>query len=634
MSLLARIQQRAQSWWSNKPAWGSWSYLVPSGNRNRSGQVVTPDSALTLAAAFAAINVIATDTASFPLCLHRKRKDGGSDEITDDPRAQMMAVSPDGETTSLRFRQDLMGHVLGWGNGYAEIEFDDSGVPTGLYVLDPNATNPERIPQNRRLFYRTSGGRTLPPYRVLHFAGLGYDGLKGYSPITLAKESIGLGLAAEAFGCTFFGNGTWPGLVLESPQKLSKDSVSNLREQWEELHRGGDNSHRVAVLEMGMKASRVTINPEDAQFLETRKFQVVEVARIFRLPPHKIGDYSQSHLANIEASNLDYASTVLTPWCRMVEQQLDFKLLTEDERRAGFYFQHDMTSLLRGDSQSRANFYAKLRDLGAINPNEIRAKENLDPIEGGDVYLVPMNMTPLSMIEEQAEAALEKVEGETETGESTPEEPPDAEDESSDIEDDSEEGEDDTQPEMTAGRSRRFNQNRHPDGKFASDGGGSFDSHPDVVGLKKDHAGQVKEMESDHAKERKQQARDQDSEVKSLDRDQAREKKELDREQQRESKSLAKEQTKELAAADGDDVSDLKETHAADRSNLADDHKTTREMMADEHKTAKQDLADQHEADRKSLAEEHADSMKSLKEFHQEELAEVIDGLKAEASDE
>lgn len=408
MSVWGAISRRASSWWSGKTTWGSWSYLVPSGYNSRSGVTVTPESALSLAAAYAAINVIATDVSSLPLKVYRRRRDGGRDEANDIPLSGLLSRSPNGETTSLRFRQALMGHVLGWGNGYAEISFDGDGAPTAMDILDPGATAPERIPQNKRLFYRTSGGRTVPPYRVLHLAGLGFDGLKGYSPITQAREAVGLGLAAENFGCTFFGNGTWPGLVLESPQKLSKEAISNLKEQWESLHRGGDNAHRVAVLEMGMKASRVTISPEDAQFLETRKFQVVEIARLYRLPPHKIGDYSQSHLANIEAANLDYVTTVLVPWCAMIEQEINLKLLTEEQRRAGYYAEHNMTALLRGDMRARAEFYTKMRDLAAISPNEIREKENLNPVDGGDLYLAPLNMAPLSMIEEKAKADLDK----------------------------------------------------------------------------------------------------------------------------------------------------------------------------------------------------------------------------------
>ena len=618
MSLLGRIQKRAQSWWSNKTAWGSWSYLVPSGRRGLSGQNVTPESALSLTAAYAAINVISTDVASLPLKLYRKRRDGGRDEVTDDPRAALMTVSPDGETTSIRFRQAGMGHVLGWGNGYAEIMFDGDGVATKLELLDPGATAPERIPQNKRLFYRTTGGRTIPPYRVLHLAGLGYDGLKGYSPITLAREAVGLGMAAESFGCTFFGNGTWPGLVLESPTKMSKEAIANLREQWEDLHRGSDNSHRVAVLESGLKASRVTISPEDAQFLETRKFQVVEIARLFRLPPHKIGDYSQSHLANIEASNLDYVTTVLMPWCVMIEQECNFKLLTADDRAKGLYFEHNMAALLRGDMRARAEFYAKMRDLAAISPNEIRAKENLNPIDGGDIYLAPMNMAPLSMIEEKSQAEVDKLKKEAEPD--PPPQPAVAPAEPGPAPD----GAARSQPRVPAGSSAG--------GQFA--GGDSFDSHPDVVDLKKEHAGQIKDLDADYARQRKDLAKDQAAESKALDRDHARQQRELDRDQRREAKQLAKEHDAEIQQTDPEDVADVKATHQIDRESMAESHKGDREALQRDQAAEKQDMASDHAAQRQQLEDAYAEDLAGLKRDHADELAEVVDRLKEDMGDE
>jgi HK97 family phage portal protein len=421
MKILDRIkslwQSRSGSVWSGVQSWGALS----SGNMSRTGLNITPETALGLTACYAAINTIATDVASLPLRVYRKQPNGGREEMADHPLAILLAESPDGETTSMRWRQAMMGHALGWGNGYAELTYDGDGFPRGMYLLDPR-TEPQRRAQDKRLYYRKADGGTLPPYRVLHVAGWGYDGLKGYSPIMQAREAVGLGLAAESFGSTFFGNGSSPKGILKTPNAVTPEMADRLRAGWEDLHRGLANSHKVAVLEQGLEWQSISIPPEDAQFILTRQFQVVEIARLFRLPPHKIGDYSQSHLANIEAANLDYMTTVLMPWCEAIEQEINRKLLTTDERRAGYYVEHQMQAFLRGDMKARAEFYLRMRDLGAINPNEIRARENMDPIgPAGDVYLVPLNMTNL-------EHAGEKPE---------PPEPPDVPDAPADIEDDS-----------------------------------------------------------------------------------------------------------------------------------------------------------------------------------------------------
>lgn len=386
----AEPEKRSRSWWTDKMEWGA---LVPS-LMTRSGLSVTPDTALALAGVYAAINVISTDIACLPLKLYRKRSNGGRDLITDHPLADLLTTSPDGETTSMRWRQANMGHALGWGNGYAEVVFDGDGYPSGLYLLDANTTYPERRPQDKVLFYRTKDG-TLPPRRVLHVAGLGFDGLKGYSPITKAREAISLGLAAEAFGSSFFGNSARPSGLLKHPGKLKADALNNLRDSWAAMQTGTGNTGKPAILEEGMEWVQLTIPPEDAQFLATRKFQLEEIARLYRVPLHKLANLDNAHLANIEASNLDYLTTTLAPWCRQVEQEFSLKLLTRDERRQGYYIEHAMQALLRGDMAARSQFYTSMWNLGALSPNEIRDLENLNPVDGGDQHFVQLNMQTL-----------------------------------------------------------------------------------------------------------------------------------------------------------------------------------------------------------------------------------------------
>lgn len=392
---LADWSLRAASYWYDKAEWGS----IFGGQPTQSGLTVTPDSALTLTSAYACINVVSTDFAGLPCKIFRRRRDGlGADEVRDTELAGVLGVTPDGETTPMRARQALMGHVLGWGNSYQEIETNRNGRVIGLHLLDPR-TVPEREPKSKRLQYRLTTGGTLAPTKVLHLAGLGFDGLKGYSPVEQAREAIALGKAAELFGAGFFGRGARPSGVITTPQVLKESALKNLRASFEALHAGHQNAGRVAILEQGMEYKPISLSPEDAQFLQTRQFQTLEICRIYRVPPHKIADLSEAHLSNIEAANIDYLSTVLAPWCEQYEQVANLRLLTADERAQGYYIEHVLAALLRGDMRARAEFYRSLEQLGAISPNEIRARENLNPIgEQGDVYLAPLNMGPLDRI--------------------------------------------------------------------------------------------------------------------------------------------------------------------------------------------------------------------------------------------
>jgi HK97 family phage portal protein len=389
------IAKRAVSFWSDKLSWGG---LVSSGGMANSGVMVSPDRALGLTSYFAAINRISTDTASLPLRLCKARKGGGRDEIRDDVRAELLGVSPDGETTSMRWRQAWLGHALGAGNGYAEIEFSFGGDSLGYYLLDPNTTFPDRKLENKKLYYRTPKG-TLPPNRVLHIAGLGFNGLKGYSVAAYHREAIGLGIAAERAGGAFFGNGCRLSGVLELPYKLKdKAAVDLLKAGWNNDYSGADNHGKVAVLEQGAKYSALSIKPEDAQYIQTRQFQVLEIARMFGIPPHKIGDYSQAGSAYraLEETNLDYLTTTIRPWCEQIEQELNRKLLTSDERRKGYFFEHDFAAFLRGDSKSRVAVYQGLFGMSVLSPNDICTRESLNPIgPDGDIRFVANNYTTL-----------------------------------------------------------------------------------------------------------------------------------------------------------------------------------------------------------------------------------------------
>lgn len=368
-------------------------------------------SALTLTAAFACINVIATDVASLPLQLKQRAPDGATRVVADRPVAGIYGRSPDGVTTPMRHNQALMGHVLGWGNGYNEIVFNGAGEPVEVHQLDPAKTRPVKMRDGVKLFYEIDGGKTLPKEKVLHVAGLGFDGLVGYSPVRMARQAIALGKAAEFFGGSFFGNGSKAGGFLKTPKRLTPEARANLRKSFERTHRGAFNAQRMAVLEEGMEFVKTSIDPEDGQFLVTRQFQVLEIARIWRCPPHKIGDYSQAHLANLEQSNLDYVITTVLPWCEQIEQAANLRLLSEQDWADGYYFEHLLTALLRGDSAARVNYYRGMRDLGVMNPDGIAAAEGMNPLPNGQgkVYLVQGAMVPLDRVGKPRNGSVQTV---------------------------------------------------------------------------------------------------------------------------------------------------------------------------------------------------------------------------------
>jgi HK97 family phage portal protein len=365
------------------------------------GMLVTERTALTLPSILTAVNVLSTDAALFPLRVYQKRSDGGRDSRPAHKVDYLLSVSPNGETIPIVWRQALISHALLYGNGYAEIQRIGRGTPDSLHLLEAESTCPTRI--DGKLRYKLGNGRTLDPINVIHIRGLGYNGIEGYNFVRMLRGSVGLGLAQQSYTGDFYANGSDPGGWIEVPQKLNPEAQKGLRESWESIHGGPGNRHRIGVLEQGATYKQNPIDPEKAQLLESRKFQVMESTRPWRLPPHKLGDYSQAHLANLETSNLDYLMTALMPWLVAVEQEMTLKLFTPAEIRAGFYVEHNVAALLRGDIVSRYNAYHQALADGWINRDEVRARENLCPIgeeAGGTKHLVQVNQTTLEKIGE------------------------------------------------------------------------------------------------------------------------------------------------------------------------------------------------------------------------------------------
>ena len=370
-----------------------------------SGKTVTERSAMQMTAVYSCVRILAEAIAGLPLHVYRYNSDGGKEKAIDHSLYLILHDEPNPEMSSFVFRETLMTHLLLWGNAYAQIIRNSKGEVMALYPLMPNKMSVDRD-ENGQLYYQylrsvdEVGGKSetviLKPTDVLHIPGLGFDGLVGYSPIAMAKNAIGLAIATEEYGAKFFANGAAPSGVLEHPGTI-KDP-QRVREAWQSQFGGSQNSGKIAVLEEGMKYTPISISPEQAQFLETRKFQINEIARIFRVPPHMVGDLEKSSFSNIEQQSLEFVKYTLDPWVIRWEQSIMRTLLTPEEKKS-YFVKFNLEGLLRGDYQSRMNGYATARQNGWMSANDIRELENLDRIPaeaGGDLYLINGNMLPLA----------------------------------------------------------------------------------------------------------------------------------------------------------------------------------------------------------------------------------------------
>lgn len=380
------------------------SYTFYMGGSN-AGKRVTERSAMQMTAVYSCVRILAEAVAGLPLHFYKYKDDGSKEKALDNGLYHLLHDEPNPEMSSFVFRETLMTHLLLWGNAYAQIIRNGKGEIIALYPLMANKMQVDRD-ENGQLYYiytrssdeaKTMEGVTvyLSPRDVLHIPGLGFDGLVGYSPIAMAKNAIGLAMATEEYGAKFFANGAAPSGVLEHPGTI-KDPA-RLRENWNATFGGSANSGKVAVLEEGMKYTPISISPEQAQFLETRKFQINEIARIFRVPPHMLADLEKSSFSNIEQQSLEFVKYTLDPWVIRWEQSLYRSLLTPEEKKKHF-FKFNLEGLLRGDYASRMSGYATARQNGWMSANDIRELENLDRIPselGGDLYLINGNMLPL-----------------------------------------------------------------------------------------------------------------------------------------------------------------------------------------------------------------------------------------------
>ena len=378
----------------------TYSFLMGGSS---SGKRVTERTAMQMTAVYSCVRILSETLASLPLHIYEVTE-SNSKKAINHPLYNLLHDEPNTEMTSFIFRETLMTHLLLWGNAYAQIIRNGKGEVLGLYPLMPDRMKVDRD-ERGQLYYeylvndsdantKERGIVRLDPSDILHIPGLGFDGLVGYSPIAMAKNAIGMAIATEEYGAAFFANGATPSGILEHPGVVKNPEA--MRESWSKGF-SGSNSHKVAILEEGMKYTPISIAPNEAQFLETRKFQLNEIARIFRVPPHMVGDLEKSSFSNIEQQSLEFVKYTLDPWVTRFEQAITRRLLTADEKKK-FYIKFNVDGLLRGDYQSRMNGYATARQNGWMSANDIRTLENLDLIsdeEGGNLYLINGNMLPL-----------------------------------------------------------------------------------------------------------------------------------------------------------------------------------------------------------------------------------------------
>lgn len=375
---------------------GVGGYRYYYGNTS-AGKNVNPRNAMQITTVYSCVRIISETIASLPLHTYRYT-DSGKEKAYAHPLYYLLHDAPNEEMTSFIFRETIMAHLLLWGNAYAQIIRNGLGDVVGLYPMLPNKTDVERG-SDGKIYYiyqtDTQGQVILPACDVLHIPGLGFDGLVGYSPIAMTKNALGLGLASEEYGSRFFANGGTLSGVLEHPGKLKEPE--KLRDAWERVYGGSSNAHKTAILEEGMKYTPISVNPSDAQFLETRKFQINEICRIFRVPPHMVADLEKSSFNNIEQQSLDFVVNTIRPWLVRIEQGIMQKLVKPEERRT-ICVNFNVDGLLRGDYQSRMRGYSIGIQNGFMSPNDVRELEGWNKIpaeKGGDTYFANGNFTKL-----------------------------------------------------------------------------------------------------------------------------------------------------------------------------------------------------------------------------------------------
>lgn len=371
-----------------------------SENTSSTGIAVNEESAMQLSAVFAAVRVISETMASLPWGV-KQTTDGIIVEADAHPVNQLIHA-PNQLMTDFTFRETCQAHLCLHGNAFIAIKRDAAGNPIRLIPIQPHRVA-VKIYEDQK-FYQIDDKETFDDSEMIHLVGLGFDGIKGKSVLEAARQSIGLGLAADRFGGSFFGNGANVSAVLTHHARLSDEAYKRLLRSWTQRNTGMDNAHKTAILEEGMKIEKMSISPQDSQFIATRQFGVVDIARFFRVPLAYLGSIENSSTrANIEEQGIQFQRNTILPWVKRWEAEFNRKLFTGSD----YFIRFNMDGLLRGDIRSRYEAYTKGRQWGWISANDVRKLENLPPIDGGDAYLQPLNMTEVGSAQNTPEDAVE-----------------------------------------------------------------------------------------------------------------------------------------------------------------------------------------------------------------------------------
>lgn len=395
----------------------TWMDRIVGGMPTASGVEINDQTALSCMAVFAAVRLLSETIGSLPGHVMRTTEQGKEKALTHS-LYQIIHEQPNPEQTAMEWRETAMCHLLLRGNHYSEKQYDNAGRLIALWPMHPDRVRVERQSVNAPLSYRISlpgGGEVrIGADRMLHLRGLGSNGVTGFSPIAMGRNAIGLAIAAQEYGARLFKNDTRPGGVLEHPMKLSDPAFTRLKTSIENEHQGITNAHRMMILEEGMKWHQIGINPDDAQFLESRKFSVTEVARLFNIPPHFLRDLERATFSNIEQQAIEFVVYSLRPWLVRFEQRLKIELLSPQDRVTHF-IKFNVDGLLRGDIKTRYDAYQVAKQNGWLNADEIRELEDLNPIPAGkgQDYWQPANIgvvgkmpLPGNPVMEEEEATL------------------------------------------------------------------------------------------------------------------------------------------------------------------------------------------------------------------------------------
>ncbi|MFA5386037.1 MAG: phage portal protein [Eubacteriales bacterium] len=408
-----KIVNRIASWIVNKATttvnpeqW--FTNYFGGGSPTKAGIVINNDNALQISTYFACVRNISEDIAKLPLITYKPLSPQGRERMKDHPVYSILHDASNSEMTAMTLRETLTAHAINWGNGYAYIERDRFGSVTALWPLRPDRVRPYRDKGSLRIYYEVSDDNgqknTFAAFDILHIHGLGYDGLLGYNVGRYSRECIGSLAAAQEHAAYYFKNGSNSSGILELPFAMSQKAKDNLKASFEKEYGGAANTNKTIVLEEGAKFNKTSIPPEEAQLLETRQFSVPEICRWFRMPPNKVADTTRAQgWSTLEQTNTDYVTDTLMPWFVRWEQEIGRKLFTIDDIEQGLFVRHLADALLRGDIAARYGAYAVGRQWGWLSADDIREKEDMNPLpdEKGQIYLTPLNMIPAGTEQQQ-----------------------------------------------------------------------------------------------------------------------------------------------------------------------------------------------------------------------------------------